>query len=227
MTLLSVRIPEPELMEDAEQARAYSEADFEKPHEMCVDHFVASWPAWRGPIAGVAVDLGCGPADVTVRTALRCPGLVIDGLDGSDAMLDLGRLRVDGAGLGNRVRLYRAFLPHDPLPRSGYDVVISNSILHQLHDPTVLWKTLWRGVARGAHVFLMDLRRPESTEQAQHYVDVYADGEPAILRHDFFASLCAAFTPTEVEAQLGDAGLSALKVNAITDRHLTISGVMP
>ena len=48
------------------------------------------------------------------------------------------------------VRLYRAFLPHDPLPRSGYDVVISNSILHQLHDPTVLWRTLWRAAKKGA-----------------------------------------------------------------------------
>lgn len=225
--LLTTRIPEPELMEDETQARAYSEADFEKPHEMCVDHFVASWPSSRGAIAGVAVDLGCGPANVTVRTARRCPGLVIDGLDGSDAMLDLGRARIDAAGLGNRVRLYRAFLPHDPLPRSGYDVVISNSILHQLHDPTVLWKTLWRCAARGAHVFLMDLRRPSSTEDAQHMVDVYADGEPDILRHDFYASLCAAFTPDEVRAQLDEAGLHALNVNVISDRHLTITGVMP
>lgn len=225
--LLSTRIPEPELMEDATQARAYSEADFEKPHEMCVDHFVASWPSSRGPIAGVAVDLGCGPADVTVRTARRCPGLVIDGVDGSDAMLDLGRARIEAAGLSNRVRLYRAFLPHEPLPRSGYDVVISNSILHQLHDPTVLWKTMWRGVARGAHVFLMDLRRPSSTVEAQRMVDTYADGEPEVLRHDFYASLCAAFTPEEVRQQLDDAGLGALDVNVISDRHLTITGVMP
>lgn len=224
--LLTTRIPEPELMEDEAQARAYSDADFEKPHEMCVDHFVASWPS-AGGVEGVAVDLGCGPADVTVRTARRCPGLVIDGVDGSDPMLALGRDRIARHGLGNRVRLYRAFLPHDPLPRSGYDVVISNSILHQLHDPTVLWKTLWRAAAKGAHVFLMDLRRPSSTEEAQHMVDTYAQGEPEVLRHDFYASLCAAFTPDEVRQQLADAGLQALSVNVISDRHLTITGAMP
>lgn len=224
--LLTTRIPEPELMEDATQARAYSEADFEQPHEMCVDAFVASWPAGHA-VAGVAVDLGCGPADVTVRTARRCPGLVIDGVDGSEAMLELGRARVAAHGLSNRVRLYRAFLPHDPLPRGGYDVVISNSILHQLHDPTALWKTLWRSAAKGAHVFLMDLRRPSSTEDAADLVDRYAAGEPDILRHDFYASLCAAFTPDEVRQQLADAGLTTLAVHVISDRHLTITGPMP
>jgi ubiquinone/menaquinone biosynthesis C-methylase UbiE len=227
MPLLTSRIPEPELMEDATQARAYSEADFEQPHEMCVDQFVRSWPAARGAIAGIALDLGCGPADVTVRTAKRCPNLVIDGVDGADAMLALGRERVAQAGLANRVRLYRAFLPHDPLPRNRYDVVISNSILHQLHDPTVLWRTLWAGAKKGAHVFLMDLRRPASTEDAAGIVDAYAAGEPAILRHDFYASLCAAFTPAEVRQQLDDAGLFSLRVEVISDRHLVVVGEMP
>ncbi len=227
MPLLSHRIPEPELMEDQAQAQAYSEADFAQPHEMCVDRFVASWPAARGPIAGIALDLGCGPADVVVRTAQRCPKLVIDGVDGAEAMLGFGRERVFKAGLSNRVRLYRAFLPHDPLPRTGYDVVISNSILHQLHDPTVLWKTLWKAAAKGAHIFLMDLRRPSSTQEAAALVDRYATGEPEVLRHDFYASLCAAFTPDEVRAQLAAAGLQALQVDVISDRHLTISGAMP
>lgn len=219
------RVPEPELMEDAEQAAAYAGADFAAPHEMCVDRFVASWPG--GPIGGIALDLGCGPADVVVRTAKRCPGLVIDGVDGAEAMLVHGRARIQSEGLSNRVRLYRAFLPHDPLPRTGYDVVISNSILHQLHDPTVLWKTLWKAAARGAHIFLMDLRRPSSTEKASALVDRYAAAEPDVLRRDFHASLCAAFTPDEVRAQLAAAGLSALKVDVLTDRHLTISGAMP
>ena len=48
-----------------------------------------------------------------------------------------------------------------------------------------------------------------------------------MLRHDFYASLCAAFTPEEVRQQLEDAGLAALDVNVISDRHLTITGVMP
>jgi SAM-dependent methyltransferase len=226
MTALSTRIPEPELMDEAAQAKAYAEADFAAPHERCVDLFAASWPAARGGVAGVALDLGCGPADVVVRMARRFPSLVVDGVDGAEAMLALGRARVQAAGLGNRVRLYRAFLPDDPLPRTSYDVVTSNSILHHLHDPQVLWRTLWRCAAPGAHVFVMDLMRPSTTEAAAALVERYAAGEPDILRRDFHASLLAAFTPDEVRAQLAAAGLGRLVVDVVSDRHLTISGAM-
>ena len=91
----------------------------------------------------------------------------------------------------------------------------------------MLWKTLWKGAAKGAHVFMMDLRRPTSTQEASAIVERYAANEPEILKRDFDASLCAAFTPEEVRSQLKDAGLTALQVEVISDRHLTISGVMP
>lgn len=221
------RIPEPELMDEAAQAKAYAEADFAAPHERCVDLFVASWPASRGPIAGVALDVGCGPADVVVRMARRCPRLVVDGVDGAEHMLALGRRRVQAEGLENRVRLYRAFLPGDPLPRTSYDVVTSNSILHHLHDPQVLWRTLRHAAAPGAHVFVMDLMRPATLAEAAALTDRYAAGEPDILRHDFHASLCAAFSPDEVRAQLDDARLGGLRVDVVSDRHLTITGTMP
>jgi len=55
-------------------------------------------------------------------------------------------------------------------------------------------------------------------------VDTYSGDEPEILRTDFFNSLLAAFTPAEVEAQLAEAGLADLRVEATSDRHLMISG---
>jgi hypothetical protein len=54
-------------------------------------------------------------------------------------------------------------------------------------------------------------------------VEAYAGAEPEILRRDFFNSLCAAFTPDEVRAQLREAGL-ALEVLDVEDRHLVARG---
>jgi hypothetical protein len=45
-----------------------------------------------------------------------------------------------------------------------------------------------------------------------------------VLRRDFEASLYAAFTCDEVRAQLDRAGLSALRVEPIGDRHLVVWG---
>ena len=69
--------------------------------------------------------------------------------------------------------------------------------------------------------------RPESTDAAQAIVDEHAAGEPDVLRRDFYNSLCAAFTPDEVRTQLAAAGLDALVVERVTDRHMTIAGRAP
>jgi ubiquinone/menaquinone biosynthesis C-methylase UbiE len=216
------RTVEPELMNDEAQALAYANANFAAPHEAFVDRFIERF----GDVDGIALDIGCGPADVVLRLARRCHRLVIDGVDGADAMLAIGRERVAAAGLSNRVRLYRAFLPDDPLPRTAVDVVTSNSILHHLHRPEVLWQTVRRAARPGTKVFVMDLMRPASAALVDDYVRRYTAGEPEVLRHDFAASLHASFTLDEVRAQLDAAGLGGLTVEATSNRHLLVSGVL-
>lgn len=218
MPSLLERTPEPELMDEDTQARAYSEARFEAPHDHCAD-LIASW--WRGlhlPEDARVLDLGCGPADVLVRVARRMPSATFVGIDGSEAMLRYGRARVAREALAPRISLVRAFLPHDPIPPGPYPIAISNSLLHHLHDPQVLWRTL-RAVAPDARVFLMDLMRPTSAAEVARLVHAHTQGEPDVLRHDFEASLHAAFTVDEVRAQLASAGLH-LHVDAVSDRHL-------
>jgi SAM-dependent methyltransferase len=215
------RTPEPELMDDAAQALAYANADFATPHEAFVDRFVVRF----GHVSGICLDIGCGPADVVVRLARRCPHLVIDGIDGAEAMLALGRERIARERMQNRVRLYRAFLPGDPLPRTAVDVISSNSILHHLHEPQALWTTVRKAARPGTKVFIMDLMRPASATLVDHFVEHYCGNEPAILKHDFGASLHAAFTVSEVRDQLQAAGL-ALDVEAVSDRHLVVSGTL-
>jgi hypothetical protein len=106
----------------------------------------------------------------------------------------------------------------------GYDAGISNSLLHHLAEPMVLWDTLKTALKPGAPVWVMDLLRPASEARARALVRQYADGEPRILQEDFFHSLCAAYRVEEVQAQLARAGLGQLAVEVIGERHLLVSG---
>jgi SAM-dependent methyltransferase len=216
------RVPEPELMDAAEQAAAYAEADFSAPHQFLVDQIHCLLPDL--PATARVLDLGCGPADVTVRFARAFPGWHIDGVDGAAAMLALGRARIAEAGLAARVALHHALLPQGPLPGTGYAVIVSNSLLHHLHEPQVLWQAVRAAAAPGAFVYVTDLRRPADELTLRQLVDAYSTPEPAVLRRDFEASLRAAFTAPEVRAQLQDAGLSGLAVTELTDRHLAVVG---
>ncbi len=217
------RIPEPELMEAAEQALAYAAADFAEPHDRFVALFRERFPQFGD---GQVLDLGCGPADVTVRFAHALPGVRIDGIDGAQAMLDHGQARVQADGLEQRIRLCHGYLPLATLPNSGYDAIISNSLLHHLADPLVLWRTVRQASRPGTLLFVMDLLRPASRAEAEALVAQYAADEPEVLRHDFFYSLLAAYRIAEVVAQLDAAGLPGLTVEAVSDRHLIVYGLL-
>lgn len=189
---------------------------------MLIERLLAAHPSL--PATGVALDLGCGPGDIAIRFARRCPGWSVDGVDGAEAMLAFGRDAVARAGVADRVRLHRAYLPDEAPPRAHYDFVFSNSLLHHLADAATLWTSVARHAAPGAPIFVMDLMRPDTRATAARFVDDYAAGEPDVLRHDFFHSLLAAYRTDEVVEQVRAAGLDGLRVDAVSDRHLVVSG---
>lgn len=219
------RIPEAELMNEPAQALAYARADFTAPHNHFITLFRATFPDWSGN--GYVLDLGCGPGDICRRFARAFPQAQLHGIDAAPAMLHIGRDDLRVAQLADRVQLIQAYLPGATLPRSHYDAVISNSLLHHLNDPQVLWQSVLRHVSPGAPVFIMDLRRPDSLESAAALTATYAANEPAILRKDFYHSLLAAYRVDEIQEQLQNADIDWLTVNALGDRHVVVHGHRP
>ncbi len=217
------RIPEPELMDELEQARAYAGTDFSEPHQAFVERFTQCFPRHR---PRRVLDLGCGAADITIRFARAHPGCDLTGVDGAAAMLALAKEAVTRAGLDDRIQLREARLPAGDLPRHDFGTVISNSLLHHLADPQVLWRAVRDCAAPGAAVFIMDLRRPDTREQAGRLVQEYSGAEPEILQRDFFNSLLAAYRPEEIAAQLVQAGLSGLHVEVAGNRHVVVYGLL-
>jgi len=218
------RIPEPELMDDGAQARAYADADFGEAHQHFIELFRDRFPQLE--LAGEVLDLGCGPCDITRRFAKAFPQTSLHAVDGAMAMLELAQAINRREGLADRIELVHATLPGLELPQRHYHTIISNSLLHHLHDPHALWDTLQQAAKPFANVFVMDLMRPESEQQVRAIVEQYAANETDILRHDFYHSLCAAFTPDEVKQQLQEHSLSQLHLEAVSDRHMIIFGTL-
>jgi SAM-dependent methyltransferase len=216
------RVAEPELMLGTEQARAYASADFEAPHNQFIDLLVNRLPDL--PRAGAGVDLGCGPGDIALRFARAFPQWHVDAVDGSPAMLALGRRASDRAGLAARVEFFEVVLPVETPPLRPYDLVFSNSLLHHLRDPDVIWSTARRWSGSNTLVFVMDLLRPASRDRARELVDRHAHDEPEVLRNDFFNSLLAAYRPPEVREQLSRSSMNHLQVEIVSDRHLIVWG---
>lgn len=219
------RIPECELMEDYKQARAYAEADFEEPHNHFITMFQDIFSGHN--INGYVLDLGCGTCDISLRFASAYRDCIIHGVDGAEAMLFYGRQAVERLSeTQNRVKLFREILPAKSLPRSKYNAVISNSLIHHLPDPQILWDTVKLYAISGAPVFVMDLKRPRSLDEARFLTETHASNEPEVLQRDFYNSLLAAFEIDEIKEQLKTARLEQLSVKTVSDRHVVIYGYM-
>ena len=141
-------------------------------------------------------------------------------------MLALAREAVDAAGLADRIELVEAMLQEGRPPAAAYDLVFSNSLLHHLEDPAVLWESVRRHARPGARVFAMDLMRPQSESRLRELAATYR-GEPEVLQRDFRNSLRAAYRLEEVRLQLEEAGMPGLEVATASDRHLMVWGEIP
>ena len=215
------RVLEPELMDDERQSLAYAQADFSGSNQQFVDGLVGGFPGHLR----AALDIGCGPGDVVIRLARAAPQVTITAIDGSGPMIALARDAVRAAGLDARISVRQDRLPGLSLGARAFDAVLSKDLLHHLPDPAVLWSEIARLGKPGAVVYVMDLIRPDTPDRAHQIVDEVSAREDAILREDFYHSLCAAFTVEEVRAQVAAAGLD-LDIRQVSDRHMLVAGLL-
>jgi hypothetical protein len=87
-----------------------------------------------------------------------------------------------------------------------------------------MWETMKSCASDESILFVMDLFRPGSRDEARRLVEEYAGDEPAVLKEDFFNSLCASFRTEEVGEQLKRAGLEYLQTEVVSDRHFIVYG---
>ena len=220
------RLCEPELMQDVLQAEAYAAADFSSSDQAVLERIEALLGVpGQGEGEGLSVvDLGCGPGNISFLLARRWPEASVLGIDGSAAMLAIAeaRRRADPAA-HRHLRFQQLVLPSQHLP-APCSVVVSNSLLHHLHDPGVLWDSVRRLSRQGTRLYVRDLRRPATSAELEALVHRHAASAPAVLRRDYTHSLRAAFTRDEVVRQLEAAGLEGLEVLEVDDRYLEIQG---
>ena len=215
------RVPEPEVMDGSDEAKAYEQADFAEVDEAFVERIVAL----GGQLARArVVDLGAGPADIAVRLLRRRPNWRVTAVDAASAMFALAQKRLAGEPLGDRIDLVLADAKSLPFTDHALDLVISNSIIHHLNEPESAWSEVKRVARPGAIVLFRDLSRPDSPRRARQIVETYSGDESDLLKKLFYDSLLAAYTPDEVRGQLAAVNLTTLQVEPSSDRHWDVFG---
>lgn len=210
------RILEPEVMDSADEAQAYDAMD----HQAVNQAFVADLLAC-GPLSGDILDLGTGTARIPILLCQQAPGVRVMAADLAIAMLELARYNVEIAGLRDRIVLDHVDAKQLPYPNDRFNCVISNSIIHHVPEPIVVFREAVRVVKPKGLLFFRDLARPDSNAQLECLVETYAANEDELARKMFAASLHAALTVQEVQALVATLGFDPTTVTMTSDRHWT------
>ena len=108
-----------------------------------------------------------------------------------------------------------------PFPDQHFAAVISNSIIHHIPEPLIVFREMVRVGQRGGVIFVRDLSQPNDEAMLTHLVQTYARDANAHQRMLFADSLRAALTVDEVRGLVTQLGYAAETVAATSDRHWT------
>jgi SAM-dependent methyltransferase len=196
--LYGERVPEPEIMDDADEISAYAgaaaEAHLARLDEACVAHALS-----LGVREGLALDAGCGPGGMALLLARRAPGLSVLGIDVSPRMVAEAGRAAREAGLAGRARFLVGDSKRLGLESERFDLVLSNSVLHHLSAPLPALNEAARVLRPGGALLLRDLRRPHRALLPLHLA-WHGRAYRGTMRRLFEASVRAAYS----EAELAD-----------------------
>lgn len=230
MKLLDLpRVPEPEVMDDSSEVQAYSSAAAEAYLSQIDDTFVEHALRLIGPHPGCALDIGCGPGQILNKLADRLPQWKLFGIDRSLTMIRRAeevRSSPERALASRDVRsaaLNVRFLVGDagslPFGDSSFDLVLCNSVLHHIGEPSRLFIEIRRVAKPDAAILLRDLRRPSRIGFPFH-VRWYGRHYDGLMYKLYCDSVRSAYTRAELSAMSRRAGIARAQVFTLGSTHL-------
>jgi demethylmenaquinone methyltransferase/2-methoxy-6-polyprenyl-1,4-benzoquinol methylase len=176
-----------------------------------------------GPSSRV-LDLATGTADLAILEAKTHPGCRVDGIDPSARMLDIGRQKVERAGLSHLVTLTLGNAEALPFEDGAFDAVSIAFGIRNVPDRPRALGEMARVTRTGGRVAILELSEPRGgllgpfARFHVHSVVPWLGGLISGSReYRYLQKSIAAFPPPEeFAAVMNDAGLHVLETRALT-----------
>ena len=211
------RILEPEVMDTWLEATAYDAMDFESVNTTFAADAIA-----LDPQAVRILDIGTGTARIPILMCQQRPQYLVTGIDLAQSMLIIGHRNIEAAKLTQRIRLERVDSKRTPYPDLEFDMVVSNSLVHHLPDPSSLFAEIKRLVKLDGAILVRDLIRPESDDLVNDLVAKFGVNNDDRQQHLFRDSLKAALTIAQVQELIDRVGLKHVKLTQTSELHWTL-----
>jgi len=190
------RIPEPQLMTDAEQCEIFSQSERGYIRNLFIEAL-----SKNVRLTGSMLNLGCGPCDYDVEISKENPNISIIAVDASSAMCNIARQHIKNYPITVVCELFKDI-------NCCVDITISSLTLHHQTDPLEFWSIIKKNTKKNGYIFVMDMIRPTDMQTVEELVYKFAANEDPTFISDFKNSLAASYTAEEIQQQLDQANLS-------------------
>jgi ubiquinone/menaquinone biosynthesis C-methylase UbiE len=118
---------------------------------------------------GTFLEVGPGPAFVSIEIARRIPRAQIVGLDISETMIGIGRRNVAEAGLSERITFRHGDAAKMPFDDAKFDFVVSSGSLHHWNKPVEVFNEIYRVLKLGQPALVYDVRKDAPKEKVDEF----------------------------------------------------------
>ncbi len=210
------RVLEPELMDSDEEAALYDAMDHSHVNSLFVSDLLAA-----GPFGDDVVDLGTGTAQIPIELCRHHDSCRVMASDAAISMLEIARYNVAARSLEHRIQLHHGDSKNLGFVDDMFDVVMSNSLIHHIPEPSLAISQFARIARPGALIFVRDLCRPSCELDIESLVLQYVAGESPAAQQLFRQSLGAALSCEEMREIVQAIGFERESVEMTSDRHWT------
>jgi demethylmenaquinone methyltransferase/2-methoxy-6-polyprenyl-1,4-benzoquinol methylase len=176
------------------------------------------------PEHGRVLDVATGTADLAIQLARTYPGVQVVGVDPSERMLELGRLKLERAGLSGQVELRAGDAQCLDFESAAFDGACIAFGIRNVPDRLAALRELSRVVKPGGHVAVLELGEPRSGllgPLARFHVRSVVPAVGALLsgakEYRYLQQSIAAFpAPDQFAALMREAGLEVLELRPLT-----------
>jgi ubiquinone/menaquinone biosynthesis C-methylase UbiE len=118
---------------------------------------------------GSFLEVGPGPAFVSIEISKLIPRAQITGLDISETMIGIGRRNVAEAGLSERITFRHGDAAKMPFDDAEFDFVVSSGSLHHWNKPVEVFDEIYRILKLGQPALVYDVRKDAPKEKVDEF----------------------------------------------------------
>jgi len=168
---------------------------------------------------GKLLEIGPGPAYVSIEIAKRLPKVEIIGLEISDTMIEIAKKNAKEHEVSEKITLKKGDASKMPLEDSEFDFVITSGSLHHWKKPTQVVDEIYRVLRPGCRALVSALMKDAPKEKVDDFANKI---DSKLMRWGLKHSFKESYTARQIEQMIKS---THFKETEITEEEISM-GIM-